>query len=474
MKRRIGRLRRRVYDFSLPVCMIATLAALVTGPLGEDIGHWVARPALLIFLLVQWPRQKTMARTLQLIGLAICVAIAVLHRDPLPILLHALDRFCFFATFVTSLGLLRVSAMRSRLVRQAGQVLIRQKPAWRYPTLSLGAAVFGMIVNIGVLNLFGTMVQRSNSLKAAGGNVRIQKVRERRMILAILRGFALAPLVSPLGISLAVILSNMPQLQWSDIAPLAFPTAGVVFLLGWGLDWLMRPRNLKAPPQPPVSMAPLARFSLLAMAIAGAVFAVRFGFDVRLPVAVLIACPLSAFTWLALQRRRLGGGTGAIRAVTMVGRHARLIFGANRNEIAVLGGSAFIGALVMPLIDRQALAQALLASGLHGLAAAIAAFMVVLVLAQLGLNPIVTVTLLAGLFPDTHVIGLPPVILAVSLMSAWSLSMISSPFTASMMILSQLLERSPFRIAWGWDGLFFGVLIPVIVGWVCLLAWVVG
>jgi hypothetical protein len=216
--------------FSLPICMIGTLMALTAD---SEFGLWIARPALLVYLITQWPRQGYLARGLQLVALTLAASVATFHSNPLPILVDAWDRFCFFATFVSALGLLRVSAMRSRLIRDAGQVLIRQRPTWRYPTLSLGSALFGMIVNIGVLNLFGAMIQRSNSLKAAGGDRAIQAVRERRMIMAMLRGFSLAPLVSPLGVTLAVILSSMPQLSWSKLAPVAFPTAAIVFALGW-------------------------------------------------------------------------------------------------------------------------------------------------------------------------------------------------------------------------------------------------
>lgn len=462
----VSRPLRRVLDYTLPICMIGTLMALTAD---SELGQWMARPALLLYLLVQWPRQGMLARGLQLVGLIGAALIALWHDDPLPILIEALDRFCFFATFVSSLALLRVSAMRSRLVRQAGQVLIRQRPTWRYPTLTLGATLFGVIINIGVINLFTAMVQRSNSLKAAGGNIQVQRVRERRMMLSLLRGFALAPLVSPLGVTMAVILSNMPSLRWSTLAPVAFPTAAIVFLVGWALDWGTRPRGLKAPLSRPASLTPLFRFTLLAGAITLAVFAINLLAGVRLPVAVLIACPLSAFTWLALQRRRLGGGMGIRRAVALVNRHARLIFGANRNEIAVLGGSAFLGTLIVPLVDRDTLSSALLGTGLYGPSAAAMALLVVLALAQLGLNPIVSVTLIAGLFADTHVIGLEPAVLAVALMSAWSLAMISSPFTASMMVLSQLIGRSPYAIAWRWDGLFFALLLPVIIAWLFAL-----
>ena len=86
----------------------------------------------------------------------------------------------------------------------------------------------------------------------------------------------------------------------------------------------------------------------------------------------------------------------AARALTLLGRHSRLIFGASRGEIAVLGGSACLGVLLTPLTDVDALHVLLIATHLHGAAMAIAAMLLVVALAQLVLNPIVS-TLLATL-----------------------------------------------------------------------------
>ncbi|ROO29422.1 hypothetical protein SAHL_09015 [Salinisphaera orenii YIM 95161] len=452
--RPLGSLLRRCADYSLPLCMVCTLAVIV-GDL--DAARWPARLALVVYLAAQWRRQSPLARGLLLTGLALAFGIAVLHTRPAPLLAHALDRFCFFATFVSALGMLRIAAMRSRLIRESGQALVRQRPTRRYPILALGTGLFGIIVNIGVLSLFGALIKRSNSLRAAGGHEWVRETRERRMMLAMLRGFALVPLTSPLSITMAVILSNMPALTWFDIAPVALPTGALVFGLGWLFDWLQRPApsGLALPEAEAPSLAPFGRFVMLAGAITCTVFGVAAIGGIGLPVAVLIACPLSAFAWLALQRRRLGGGTGVGRAALLLSRHARLIFGANRIEIAVLGGSGFLGALVAPLVDTERLGDLLLASGLHGPAAAVTAMLVVTAFAQIGLNPIVTATLILGVLPEPATIGLHPVVLAAALMSAWALSMLSSPFTAVMLILSGLTGRSTYAITWRWNGAFF-------------------
>ncbi|BBI50986.1 hypothetical protein HORIV_34070 [Vreelandella olivaria] len=59
--------------------------------------------------------------------------------------------------------MLRLPAYRSRLVRRCGQSMLLQPPSRRYPILSLGSALFGIILNIGVLNLFAAMIEKSNT-----------------------------------------------------------------------------------------------------------------------------------------------------------------------------------------------------------------------------------------------------------------------------------------------------------------------
>ncbi|WP_444677669.1 hypothetical protein [Halomonas sp. E19] len=88
-----------------------------------------------------------------------------------------------------ALGLLRLPAYRSRLVRRCGTAMLLQPPTRRYPILSAGSALFGIILNIGVLNLFAGMIEKSNTLAAAQGRAWVRQARQRRMMLALLRGF---------------------------------------------------------------------------------------------------------------------------------------------------------------------------------------------------------------------------------------------------------------------------------------------
>jgi len=442
--------------------MVMTLMGLV---LDVPWAHGSASVLLGGYLLSLRGHLSPMANGLLVAASLTTLAVFLVSETPWLLLVEGMQRFAFFATFVSALSLLRLPAYASPLVRACGRAMLRQPPGRRYPILSLGAGVFGVILNIGVLNLFAGMITKSNTLSAANGLEWVQRARQRRMLLAVLRGFSLTPLISPMGIGVAVILSSMPGLEWQDLAPYAFGSALVIFVCGWLIDHLTGPhpprkRGVNTSPSP----APLGRFVLLLLGIVLLVFLLAWLLSLRLPVATLVGAPLAAWGWLAWQRRRLGGGGMAPACVTLY-RKLPWLLGPLGSEVVVLGSAGFMGHLWVGLIDQAALMSAL--EGIISLGAwnAVLAMLVVLVTAQLGLNPIVTVTLLAGVLPAMDIPGLSDALIGVSLMVGWSLALMSSPLTASMLILSRLSGASPRRIGYRWNGAFMLGVVPLMGIW---------
>ena len=116
--------------------------------------------ALLLYLMTLKGQLTRMAKGL--LCAAGVLTLLALWRSPTPgqLLFEASGRFAFFATFIVALSMLRLPAYRSRLVRHCGQSMLLQPPSRRYPILSLGSALFGIILNIGVLNLFAAMIEK--------------------------------------------------------------------------------------------------------------------------------------------------------------------------------------------------------------------------------------------------------------------------------------------------------------------------
>lgn len=418
---------------------------------------WVASLAQLLlagFLVLGWIRFSAMARMLALA----CVAVSffALWRLPSPwvVLYEAANGFVFLAAFMTALAVLRLPAYRSRLIRRCGQSLLLQPPTWRYPMLSLGSTLFGIVLNFGVLNLFMSMIDKANTLGSAQGRVWLQEVRRRRMLLATLRGFTLAPLVSPLGIGVAVVLGNLEPLTWGELFPYVLASAVVLFLMGWACDQIAgpRPRASAAGSERP-SLMPLVAFSLLLLALVLLVFALATMLSLRLPQAVVIGVPLGAWVWLAWQCRDIGH-VGVWSATALLTRRLPDVLGGIGNEVVALGSGAYLGYLSVALLNPAQLdgmASLLIAAG-NWLPAL--ALLLIVVLAQIGVNPIISVTFLTSMVAQVGLEGVSLPLLAAAMLVGWSLTMVSSPFTAAMMIMSRFTGITAGQIGLRWNGAF--------------------
>ncbi|UTD56680.1 hypothetical protein [Halomonas sp. MS1] len=418
---------------------------------------WAASVAQLLlagFLVLGWTRFSSMARMLALA----CVAVSffALWRLPSPwiVLYEAANGFVFLAAFMAALAVLRLPAYRSRLIRRCGQSLLLQPPTWRYPMLSLGSTLFGIVLNFGVLNLFMSMIDKANTLGSAQGRVWLQEVRRRRMLLATLRGFTLAPLVSPLGIGVAVVLGNLEPLTWGQLFPYVLASAVALFLLGWACDQIAGPRpSASAAGNERPSLIPLVAFSLLLLALVLLVFALATMLSLRLPQAVVIGVPLGAWVWLAWQCRDIGYA-GVWSATALLSRRLPDVLGGIGNEVVALGSGAYLGYLSVALLNPAQLdgvASLLIAAG-NWLPAL--ALLLIVVLAQIGVNPIISVTFLTSMVAQVGLEGVSLPLLAAAMLVGWSLTMVSSPFTAAMMIMSRFTGITAGQIGLRWNGAF--------------------
>ncbi|WP_404345698.1 hypothetical protein LG331_07810 [Vreelandella aquamarina] len=440
---------------------LATLIHLVGGSVAWQAAGIVA---LLLYLMTLKGQLTRMAKGL--LCAAGVLTLLALWRSPTPgqLLFEASGRFAFFATFIVALSMLRLPAYRSRLVRRCGQSMLLQPPSRRYPILSLGSALFGIILNIGVLNLFAAMIEKSNTLSAAQGRAWVREARQRRMMLALLRGFSLAPLISPMGIGVAVVLSSLPQVTWPQLAPYILGAAALIFMAGWAVDYFTGPHPPANKTYVTPSLRPLAQFSVLLIGIVALVFSIAWLLELRLPIAALLGAPTGALLWLAWQRRRLGYG-GLPAAITAVHRQLPWLLSPSANEIVVLGAAGYLGHVCVGLVDTQQLAPLLAVLDPLGTLNAVLAMLMVVGLAQIGVNPIVTVTLLVGLLPTLGIEGLTPELIGASLMVGWALALMSSPMTASMLILSRFTGVPATRIGYRWNGRFLIAAIPLLALW---------
>ncbi|MGE4277936.1 MAG: hypothetical protein AB7G62_00020 [Magnetospirillum sp.] len=443
-------------------CSVGTLVA----GFGHSWGQVVAAGGFVLFAAIEQPRLNRTARVYCLIALAALVLSVIRRGEIGPGLIHALADGALFAAIFASVGLLAAASRHSTLVQRCGQALIRQPPSRRYAALTAGGHLLSILLSFGALPLLATMIGQANSLHEAGGDERIQRVRSQRMLLALLRSFCAILLWSPLSVAVLMVLGTIPGLGWRDIGVFGIIEAAILLALGALVDRASFAR--RTVPTAGDTAIPW-RDALILAGIAASVFAtaslIHHGAQVPLTIGIIAGVPLVALGWLMAQVRP---SAWIDHGLMVIGPYLRHGLTAQRTEVAVVGAAAAIGAVMLDLLPAHAIDGAASHLALPPWLAVGVIVWVIVGLGQVGLNPVLTVAMLApGLaqgFPDIH----RPV-LALALVTGWSISLQSSPFTAGILMLSQYAQVPPATFGRVWNGryvlaalcvasLFLGVL----------------
>lgn len=357
----------------------------------------------------------------------------------------ALDRALVFVAIMHALGLLRDAARTSRAVRDCGAWLIAQAPAWRFVAIAGGGHAFGIALNMGAVTLLGTLVNRANTLDAAGGDPRVVAIRRERMNVALLQGFFAMLVWSPMAISIAFTLAMIPSLTWFDIAPPALAFTAVFLALAWAIDRLKWPPNRRlspaiARPAPPVRRAlPMAG---LILALVALTLSLKAAF--RYPMLEAIATVAFAFAlpWLYLQcrARTVHAGAATLRRLRA---HLRWRMPEARPEAIVLAAASFLGVTLGALARQAGLSDLLDALAPPAWVLALGVAALVIGGSQLGIVALVTSGIAGGAVLGMTNSPLAPLALALSLQIGWALSSVLSAYSGGTMLLSRIAGASP-------------------------------
>ena len=430
--------------------------------------------ALLAFLVLQWRGQRLHGRVFFLamaalgaVGLAV---VAVHDGDPVGLFLRAWRRGATYAAFFLALATLRDAAETSPLVRRCGQHLVAQPPGRRYAALTAGGHVFAIILSYGAIELLGAMVMRANTLAAAGSEA-VRKLRARRMLMAVYRGFVVMNCWSPLNVMTAVVSTAVPGAPMGWLMPIALVVSVLMGALGWLDDRLANPRSAVSPGRPAVSGNWSIHLGIIALVALVMVLAegVSTMLGIGLVTGVTLVVPLVALGWLVVQARPLVRTRGMAFGLAYIGRRVgrfRARVPAFRGEANVLGWSGFIGV---------ALGGALPAGGLAPFLLPLPPWLIpllvpVLLIAtgQIGLNPVAAVALLGAAIPNSAVLGVSPAVLAFACMLGWGVAVSATAMSASAIMTARWLGVSPYTVSAVWNARF--TLFALGLAWVSILA----
>ncbi|MDF3072522.1 MAG: hypothetical protein K0S54_189 [Alphaproteobacteria bacterium] len=399
-------------------------------------------------------------------ALVLSLLVLVVKPEPWPIVAKAILLAAYFSTFLLALNMLRDAARTSAAVRRCGNYVIAQPPGRRYAALTAAAHLFAIILNYGVVNLLGTMVKRSNTLASAGGDMRRYKIREQRMMLAVMRGQCTMVGWSPLSILIALTLALIPGLTWGALAP-AGATFSLLFLaLGWVMDraqW-RTPQGVSV--QMPVARHGFAESVLPMLAVLLGIMVLVVGASKALNLttvdSIMLMMPVFAMLWIGVQFRHLGPRLMPAMVSRRVARWPMGEFASSRSETLILSNAAYIGSVLAALVPEDAIENLIVRFDLPWLGLAIALAFIIAAVGQLGVNSLVMLTLIGSSLHHMPADGLPSVLLATALLGGSALSIASSPYGTPVVLVGGLTGETPEKIGRVWNGPFtvaaFGVL----------------
>ncbi|MFQ8430136.1 hypothetical protein [Amaricoccus sp. W119] len=447
--------------------MLAMIAYEYTGhPVAAAIAGALSLGAVAAFGIKAPP-----SRTLFiLVGLILTVWAAATRSDWLAGVGTAILRGSFIVALFTALTAIRNAAMSSREIVACGRFLARQPPGLRYLALTMGGHFFGLVLLYGSISLLGGLAAES---VARERDPEIGRIRLRRMLLAVHRGFAATLCWSPIAFSMAITTTLIPGATWTEAAIPCVVSAAMMLLGGWAIDTIFKPRVSRTPPAqvPPEGgwFENLRPLLLLLLAIGTGTAVLRWATGVEVIGAVMSVVPAVAVLWIFLQGSPIGINRGAYTA----SRVADFVTGelaAYRGEILLLFMAAFIGSLgafvLVPLMadhgpDLTAPPAVLIA---------IAMVWLIPLTGQLGMNPILSVSLLIPLLPTPAEIGLHPAVLVTAITGGWALSGNTSPFTASVLLVGALGKVRPVHAGLVWNGAYALILGVALSLWVLALS----
>ncbi|MEX2644175.1 MAG: hypothetical protein WD270_12020 [Acetobacterales bacterium] len=444
----------RASAVSGPIVLV-TVAGTLLAALG-DVGaaRAVAVAALLLYLALEFPRVPAKGRWVA-VGVVAVVALCLLAVDePAAVLWAGLVRSSFLVSFFAVLGLLREAAETSPAVRRGGGHLLDQPPGRRYLALTFGSHLFGMVLNYGAVALVGAMIKGANAGPAAGGDAALRERRERRMMLAMFRGFAAAMAWSPLSVMPVVVLGALPMLNWLQVAPLGLTMALCFMLLGWLLDRVAGGRRTGQPPVPQSGERWTIHLRLagLVALILGLGLTMEWLLQTRLFIAMVLVVPFVVAGWLLAQYRRQGPAGAARATAGRLAGYVRSQIPNMRTELSLLTMSGVVGTALAAAVPGEALAALLAERSLPGILMPLAALWGAVGLGVIGLPPLIAVTFLSAGMPSPGLLGVAPVVVAGAYMAAWGLSANRCPLTAPAILLSRFVGQSSWHIMKNWNG----------------------
>ena len=457
------------------ILVLIFFSTLVTEWTGYQSPAVFASLILLIFTVREWRALELSTKLIALVSVAFTSVLLLSAKISFVQLAELSSSVVFFTFFLIALSLLKEAALTSKSVNLTGLALLQQQPTKRYALLTFASHLLGILMSMGALNLLGTMTNRSIENNQQQLDPRITSARQRRMMLAILRGFCSIPLWAPTSVTITLLVTTIEQLQWVDIIPYGLYLTLALLLFGIGLDHLQAPKNLThLVPSISNKLSDLKvsyPIGMVVIALTVVSSLLMYNTPLRPISAVLVAALCISIAWIFSQYHHQHTKT---RALTLtIKRFSTDIFynlPSQRSEIVFFAASILVGRLLLTVLDLDWITQQITLLNMSAALILIFSSWMIFIAALLYINPMISVTLVAGALAQLPMLETMPVNIALIMMVTWAVVIGSCPSTSSVRIGAKITGVTPLHLGIKWNGLY-SVLILLALD-IAIIIWI--
>ena len=397
--------------------------------------------ALVIFL--SWADLRTVGRVIA--SLMVLVSLYGLVRQP-DLLLSASESMAGITGLILSVMLLSAVLGTSKDLAVISESLFGGRPVARYLGLSTGTGVLSIPLNFGSVGLIATMI--GSQISQSGDSP-----AARNAARAVIRGFGASPMGSPLSIAVVMTVTLLPGLHSWTLLTLSLPFALLYLVAG---VWSREQETPRSGPAETVSAFwPWMRFLAIVLFICVSAFALSTWGSLKYSLAVTLSC-LSVVV-LCLLYRRLVEGALALPSLANV-----------NNELAIMGGSSFLGgALAMLALNSLGADFSLPSWGYPVLAFAIP--WLFFCGGAVGVNPIISATVYGGIlgpiWPEPALLAL-----GLGLVTGWGITIAGTPYSSNSLLLERCTGYSAHQASYDWSRQYSLLMLTLSSGLCALIA----
>lgn len=457
--------------FKLLSCIMLTfimLSVTFSEWTGFKFSYILASLAIIFYLSLSLNSLTASRKIFIILGIFLVLLSLFLKADSFNLIIDSLMKSAFVVAFFLSLQCLRKAASSSPGMERCGRFLAEQKSNIRYLSLTFGGHIFGVILSFGSISLLGSLAEKGSEQEQ---DLNLRKIKRKSMLLAVQRGFIAMTCWSPLTYSIAITTSIIPGSTWTGAAVSCIISALILIFLGWALDSRTNSQNkIKqktdvTPPNQDSWFAVMPLFFIFTTLL-GLIFLIQSLTNLKAVPVVMLVVPIFSLLWIIFQN------TGSNKKIYYNSKQKVNEFINNdiyeyKSELVILIMAAFIGIMASSLINIIASDKLSVLESLSPILILISIVWIMPLFGQIGMNPILSVYLIGPLIPNAEILGISPNSIILALTAGWALSGISSPYTASTLLIARLGKVAPIHAGLKWNGWF------TIIGGMLLSIWII-